>query len=539
MMKSKINLKSKLFIILVSVYFSFILNIKFWTFVSTKAEVNSLFEILAFCCLPFALWAVYLFLFSIITIPYIGKPLIALLLICSAASDYWLNHLGIVINPEMIRNLVETTAREAADFITLPFICYVAVLGILPAVGLLWVNINFEPLKKEIKNRLLMIIMSLIVIGLIIPVFYKPYISFGRNNYQVRYYVNTFNYVNAIVRYYKKSANKNRKFVILDEHPQINLSEENKQPKVLVVVLGETARANNFSLYGYEKKTNPLLEKQNIIVFKNTTSCGTSTAVSLPCMFSFMGRHNFDVMEAKFTQNVLDIAQAAGYDVIWKDNDDGCKDVCMRTQYTDARAGNKQPFCFGDYCYDDILLDGLSDVLDGIKKDTLIVLHAMGSHGPSYYKRYPKEMEQFKPSCQNDDLQECSQDEIINAYDNTILYTDYLVSSVIDILKTKHNLQTEMLFVSDHGESLGEHNIYLHSLPFKFAPKEQKEIPMILWLSDDVKQNMHINSACLAEKAANDAFSHDNYSHTLMGLLDINSTVYKEDLDILHGCRTK
>ena len=536
MIKSKINLKALIFVILMSTYFAFALNLKFWTFVIDKAEINNFYEALAFCCLPFIVWVAYFFLFSILTVPYLGKIIIGILLICSAASDYWLQHLGIVINPEMIRNLVETNVREAADFITLPFIAYVAVLGVLPAISLFWINIDFSSLKKEIKSRLLILVGGLVVIALIIPVFYKSYISFGRNNYQIRYYINTFNYVNAVVRYYKKNANKNRTFVILDSHPQINYTQ-NKQPRVLVVVLGETARAHNFSLYGYSQKTNPLLEKQDIIVFKNTTSCGTSTAISLPCMFSVSGRHKFNVTEAKFTQNVLDIVQTAGDEVLWKDNDDGCKEVCVRTKYTDARKGNKQPYCFGDYCYDDILLDGLNETLDNIKKDTLIVLHAMGSHGPSYYKRYPQEMEQFKPSCHEDDLQKCSQNEIINAYDNTILYTDYVVSSVIDILKTKQNLQTGMIFVSDHGESLGEHNIYLHGLPFKFAPQEQKSIPMILWLSDSLKQNEHINTSCLQKKAEQDIFSHDNYSHTIMGLLGVSTTVYKENLDLLHGCR--
>lgn len=538
MVIDKKNLKSLTFIVLISAYFAFVLNVKFWTFVFTNVEVNSVFETIALCVLPLILFVAYFIFFCLTAIPYVGKLLTAILLICSAASDYALQNLGIVINSDMIRNFAETTSREAADFITIHFMSYVLILGVLPAIGLCWININFSTLKTEIKNRLLGIIGGLFIVGVIVPFFYKPYISFGRNNYQIRYYINTFNYINSIMRYCKKNANKNRKFVILDDKPEV-IANNQEQPRVLVLILGETARAKNFSLYGYERNTNPLLEKQDIIVFKRTKSCGTSTAVSLPCMFSVTGKHKFNITDAQYTQNLLDIVQKAGDDIIWKDNDDGCKRVCLRVKYIDARDGNKQPHCFNDYCYDEILLDELDTTLDNVKKDTLIVLHAMGSHGPSYYKRYPDSMKKFLPTCDTEDLQECSQDKIINTYDNTILYTDYVISSVIDMLKTRENLQASMLYVSDHGESLGEHNVYLHGLPEKIAPKEQKEVPMILWLSDKTKDNMNIDTSCLVKKAANGSFSHDNYAHTVFGLLAIKTTVYKENLDVLNQCQHK
>ena len=256
-------------------------------------------------------------------------------------------------------------------------------------------------------------------------------------------------------------------------------------------------------------------------------------------MFSVSGKHKFNITDAKYTQNVLDIVQSAGDRVIWKDNDDGCKNVCVRVNYINAQASNKQPHCFKDYCYDDILLDNLEETLDNIQKDTLIVLHMMGSHGPAYYKRYPERMKVFEPACHTEDLQDCSQEEIVNAYDNTILYTDYIISSVIDLLKTKNNLQSSMLYVSDHGESLGEHNIYLHGLPDKIAPKEQKNIPMILWLSDNAKKNMSLDISCLRHKAEKGFYSHDNYAHTIFGLLDITTKTYRKNLDILNTCTQK
>lgn len=176
----------------------------------------------------------------------------------------------------------------------------------------------------------------------------------------------------------------------------------------------------------------------------------------------------------------IDVAKTAGYDIIWKDNDDWCKKVCNRIGKIDAKKGNKQPFCFDDYRHDDILLDGFEDRLKNITKETLIVLHTMGSHGPTYFKRYPDKFKKFTPACDTANLQDCTQEQIINTYNNTIVYTDYIIASLIETLKKHNELQSGMLYVSDHGESLGENNIYLHGLPYAIAPDFQKKVPMIL-----------------------------------------------------------
>ena len=534
-MKRKISINSLLFIIIISIYFATFLNLKLWSFAVFNAEINNVFAMLALFFGVFVVSFLFFIFFSLITVPYIGKIIIGILLICSAASDYCLQHLGIVINHDMIRNLVETDQGEALDFITTNFVLYVSILGVMPAVGLCFVNIVYDNFKKELKKRALCILSGILITISIVPFFSKYYLSFGRNHDQIRYYFNTVNYIYGVIRYYQKNANMNREFVILDSSPTV-VSDESEKPVVTVLIVGETARAANFSLYGYQKETNPLLEKQDIYVFKDTTSYGTSTAISLPYMFYASEKKKFSVTNAKYTQNILDIIQATGTDIMWKDNDSGCKGVCLRVPYTDVRLEKNSPYCFDDYCYDEILLNELKDALNNIQKNTLIVLHTMGSHGPSYYKRYPAEMEKFKPVCSNNDLQKCSSEEIINAYDNTILYTDYFISSVIDILKTKNNLQSSMLYVSDHGESLGEHNIYLHGMPAKIAPKEQKEIPMILWLSDSLKKSMHVDADCLRERAEKESFSHDNYPHTVLGLMRIKTTAYKENLDLLDKC---
>jgi len=322
----------------------------------------------------------------------------------------------------------------------------------------------------------------------------------------------------------------------LDANPTIEATK-NGNPKVVVLIVGETARAQNFSLYGYEKITSPRLDKNSeIIAFHDVSSCGTSTAISLPCMFSATKRKHFNLSDANRTQNLLDIAIAAGYKVIWKDNDDGCKKVCDRVGKIDAREGNKQPYCFGDYCHDDILLNGLEDTLKSVKKDTLIVLHTMGSHGPTYFKRYPDKFKQFGPTCDTANLQDCSQEQIINTYDNTILYTDYLIESVIGELKKHKNLQSSMLYVSDHGESLGENNIYLHGLPYAIAPDEQTKVPMILWTDKSTASALALDVSCLKKDAETKEFSHDNLFHSLLHLMGIKTSAYESKFDIFAPC---
>lgn len=535
-MKNRLSLNSTTFIAIVSAYFAFMLNIKFWQFAFDKIEIDSLSVAFFAVSLPFFIFIPLFWFFSLIVLPHIGKPLTMLLLIFSAASDYALQNLGIVINSDMIRNIMETNTREAADLITLHAVFYVLIIGVMPAVWVYRTNVIFQPFKQELYRRFLYSMLGLLTILAIASVSYKEYASFGRNNKQVRYYINTFNYIYAVGRYYKRANDAKREFVILDNAPTILPNTSNK-PRVLILVVGETARAQNFSLYGYEKETNPLLAQNNeIISFKNVTSCGTATAVSLPCMFSHLPRKQFSVTEALYTQNLLDIAQAAGYDIIWKDNDDGCKRVCDRVGKIDAKDGNKQPYCFGDYCHDDILLDGLDTRLKNITKDTLIVLHTMGSHGPTYFKRYPDKFKKFTPACDTANLQDCTQEQIINTYNNTIVYTDYIITSVINTLKRHNNLQSGMLYVSDHGESLGENNLYLHGLPFAIAPDFQKKVPMILWLSKNAEKSLNIDKSCLRKQAETGVFLHDNYFHSVLRLLSIQSTAYDPGLDVFKKC---
>lgn len=531
MPKKLFTLSSRHFIILLSLYFAFVLNNRFWDLIEEKLEINNVAAALFAISLPLFIFVMLYVLFNLIVLPKVGKFLVIILLLCSAAADYAMTTLGIIINSDMIRNFAETTPREALELITPRAVFYVFITGILPAVLTALTDIKFQPFKKELKQRTLYCFAGLLTLVLLAPFTYKEYVTFGRNNKEIRRSVNTFNYIFALNKYHRQNRNANRKFVILDNTPTIE--KNGTSPRVLLLIVGETARAQNFSLNGYPKETNPLLKTQNIINFADVSSCGTATAVSLPCMFSASPRKEFKVSRAYHTQNLMDIIQTAGYDVFWKDNDDGCKGICKRVAEKDAKEGNRQPWCFGSYCHDDILLEGLKERLAKVKKDTVIVLHAMGSHGPAYYKRYPEHFKRFLPACETADLQNCTREEITNTYDNTLLYTDYIISSAIDILKSRPELESGMLYVSDHGESLGEKNIYLHGLPYAIAPDVQKKVPMVLWLSENLQKSEKIDTTRLKQSATANAYSHDNYYHTVLGLLGIRSTTYNQALDIL------
>lgn len=530
MAKTRFTLTSRNFIALISLYFAFVLNNRFWDTIEENLEITNLSTLLFALSLPIFIFTMLYVLFNLIVLPKIGKPLIILLTICSAISDYAQTKLGIVINAEMIRNFAETNLREATDLITPRALFYVFITGVVPAIIIAQTKLTYNSFKQELKQRALYCLSAVILLTLLAPLTYKEYVTFGRNYPNIRRYVNTFNYIFALNKYIKKSQGFNHKFVVLDASPVI--TKQSAAPRLLVLIIGETARAKNFSLNGYKKETNPLLKTQNIINFKNVTSCGTATAVSLPCMFSASSRKDFKVSSAKHTQNLIDIIQTAGYNVFWNDNDDGCKGICARVENQDAKTGNKQPWCFGRYCHDEILLDGLKARVAAITKDTLIVLHTMGSHGPTYYKRYPERFKRFHPTCDTADLQNCTMEEIQNTYDNTIVYTDHIISSTIDILKSNPKLKSGLVYISDHGESLGEKNIYLHGLPYAIAPDEQKQIPLIMWLSEKLIKEENLDTASLREKATQNAYSHDNLFHTVLGLLNINSTTYKQELDI-------
>jgi len=459
------------------------------------------------------------------------KPILITLIIVSSIAAYFMDAFNILIDDSMIQNVFETNPQEAADLITPTLFLYLFFLGVLPAWGIARLNIRYQPWLRELATRLVFITVALATSLALLFSQSATSASFFREHKSVRYYSNPGNYIfslGKIARNTIRSLQSEKPLLTLgmDAHiPETDTSRE-----LVIIVVGETARADRFSLNGYERITNPLLQQQNIVSFTNATSCGTLTAISVPCMFAVAPAKAFDVGNAKNTENLLDVLKHAGVNVLWRDNNSSSKGVADRVTYQDFRTPNNNPVCDVE-CRDIGMLAGLQDYVDAqASGDIFIVLHQMGNHGPAYYKRYPENFERFTPACQTNELAECSIEEINNAYDNAILYTDYFLNEVIEFLKTNDDrFETAMLYISDHGESLGEGGLFLHGMPNFVAPEEQRRIPVILWAG---RQYHDIGVAKLRDRR-DLPITHDNIFHTILGLAEVESKVYVPTLDFL------
>ena len=303
----------------------------------------------------------------------------------------------------------------------------------------------------------------------------------------------------------------------------------------MVLVVGEASRAANFSLNGYQRNTNPLLKKDHVISFKDTHSCGTYTRLSVPCMFSYLTRKQYNQAIAHHQSNLIDILVRAGFRVLWRDNDGGCFGTCRSAHYIDAKHLAKNN---SGKLYDNLLLKKLQKTLQKQRGDIVLILHVHGSHG-TYHDRYPASFAYYKPYCQANGFRSCSHQSLVNAYDNTIRYTDQFLDKVITLLKHNNKqYDTAMVYLSDHGESLGEHGFYAHGAPYAIAPDYQKHIPLIVWLSKSYAKSFNINTQCL-QQHINRPYSQDNLFHSMLGLMAIKTKLYNPKLDIFASCHPR
>ena len=421
--------------------------------------------------------------FLVISYGKATRWILALFLIIASQAAYYMDKFGVIVDVVMIDNIIQTNPQEFAGLLSVSLVIRTIVFGLIPA----WLVIKYFPkaenTRVEFKSRLKLLGVLVLFLLLIIAPFTAGYASFWREHKITRFYANPTYTVYSVIKYITQQVSI-AKIVPLKQIAQ-NAKKigPSTRPELMIMVVGETARADRFSLNGYARETNPLLAKQNVVSLSNVSSCGTSTGVSVPCMFSSLGRKGYDKETALNQENALDVLFDHGVQILWRDNNSDSKGVATRMKYEDFKSPTLNPVCEGE-CRDIGMLSGLDNYIQSRKgKDILIVLHQMGNHGPEYYRRYPKEFEKFKPICMTGELQDCTQEEIDNSYDNAILYTDYFLSNVIDLLKKYDgDHATAMLYVSDHGESLGEHGFYLHAAPYMIAPKEQTHVPAIVWM---------------------------------------------------------
>jgi len=457
------------------------------------------------------------------------KPILIILLMTSSIASYAANNFGIVFDHNMIANTFETNTTEFLELVNFKSFLYLLLLGLLPSYFVIKTEITELPLKSQLWQRAKAFVIMILIFSLLIIGFFKHYSSFARET-DLNLYINPSYYLYSITKYVdSKFETSTTPFQQIGLDAKIN-KKTNKQ-RLVILVIGETARMDRFSLNGYERQTNPLLAKEDVVSFRQMTSCGTDTSWSIPCMFSSLNQSSYNHKEGKNMSNALDIINSAGVEVLWLENNSDSKGVADRISYIDFRSKDVNPVCDIE-CRDEGMLNGLKDYIEGQSgEDTLVVMHTMGSHGPAYYKRYPSPFEVFSPACQTNQLNECSNEEINNAYDNTIVYTDFVLSRLINLFK-KYPLGKEIaiFYVSDHGESLGESGIYLHGMPYLIAPNEQKQVAAIMWFNKEFSESLDMNM--ISEKI-NWPLSHDNLFHTLLGLMNINTELYQEKMDII------
>lgn len=470
------------------------------------------------------------------------KPAIGAMLIIAAVVSWFVDTYGVVMDADMLRNVVETNAREAGDFVGWPLLWRLLWLAVLP-LAWLW-RVRIEPAASRWRGLASYGVASLAgfvgVLAVGMPL-YKQYASFFRNYREAYHLIAPCNFLDAAFTLTKRTLRARQPYLQIGLDAK-RVAVAGSKPLLVVFVVGETARAANFSLHGYARATNPRLAKRDakgeVYYFTDVHSCGTATAISVPCMFSGLPRAEFDVGRSTRRDNVLDVLQRAGMAVNWIDNQSGCKGVCARVPNESAAdlAGVR---CGDETCNDELLLKALDLSLPKVTLDSVLVLHQMGSHGPAYFRRSTPQFKPFQPECATERIETCSTEQIVAAYDNSIVYTDYILDSLIARLEAaSERIDSVLLYVSDHGESLGEGGLYLHGETYMIAPQVQTGVPMLLWFSPQAPARLGVDTQCLRQRLMQ-SYSHDDIAPTLLGLASISTAIYRPQLDLLAACRSR
>ncbi|WP_313529968.1 phosphoethanolamine--lipid A transferase [Shinella sp.] len=519
--------------ILTALYLLAITNQSFWS----KGWVYLEGRPTTFASIAIGVACLYIALCVAVSVKYLMKPVFILLILASAAGAWFMDQFGVVIDVEMIRNAAETNSAEAGHMITPGFVLHMLVFGILPILLLVWVKVRHRPFLWKVRGNLAVIAPAL-VIALVAGLSHaRVYAAAVRAHHDWFETLNPFvPLVTAVQFAVGESGDINIVAAPLGEDARVSDGPvATRKPRLMIVVAGETARADNFSLGGYERDTNPELAKKDIFYFPQTTSCGTATAVSLPCMFSVYTRAEYSHRKGLATQNLLDVLSHAGVNVEWWDNNTGSKQIAARVKERSVIKDGDPRYCGNGECRDEVFFGDLDAWIGSVKTDTVLVLHQIGSHGPAYSQRYPEDFRRFKPDCRSADFSECQREEIVNAYDNTIAYTDHILAGVIDRLAGQQDrLDVSMLYMSDHGESLGEFGLYLHGAPYMIAPPQQTHVPFVLWLGKDAKAAY--SADCLKDETTKPQ-SHDNLFHSVLGMMRVETKVRDPALDLVSACR--
>ncbi|MEO7242852.1 MAG: sulfatase-like hydrolase/transferase [Variovorax sp.] len=472
---------------------------------------------------------------------------VALLLVAGLVQHYMLAY-SVVMDPTMLANTVQTDWQETRDLLGWRLAFMMLVVTLPAALPMARIRLARFTWWGQLWRNALLFLVALVLAGVALLTSSRELAPLMRNNPQLRYMMNPVSsvYSMALVKL-RPLFTRPRRLIAITAGSTLGASYAAQiKPPLLLLVVGETARADHFALNGYGRDTTPELARRRVLSWRNVRSCGTNTLASVPCMFSPLGKQAFESRDDDY-ENLLDVAQAAGLAVLWIENQaGGCKGVCARVPTQLAWDGLtpalKSELCEGDECLDDVLLQNLDQRLAALPAErrargVLLVMHQMGSHGPAYYKRSPPAAKVFRPECGTNVLADCTQDQLINAYDNSIVYTDRFLGLAIDWLKDRStDFDTGLLYLSDHGESLGEFGLFLHGLPYSMAPDVQKHVPMVAWFLGGIAERRRLSLECLG-RTLDAPLTHDNLYHEVLGLLDVKTPTYKPELDAFASCR--
>lgn len=500
------KIKLNYFILIVSFINLILYQFPFFKFVINNIDTKSFNGVFLIFSLIIAMIFLNALVFYIIMflLRSIGKWLLILTLNISAICVYFINTYGVIIDKTMIGNVFNTRFEESSSFFSIGLIAYLLFLGIVPSVFVYKIKVIYVSFKKFLVT----VFLTLIFLLSLVYVSSASWLWIDKHSKTLGGLVMPWSYIVNTNRFFYHKKQENEQQILL---PDAKI--ENNEKSVVVLVIGESARSQNFSLYGYEKDTNPLLSKiKNVQSFK-AESCATYTTAGVKCILEYKNTGKlFEILPNYLFRNDVD--------VVWRTTNWGEPTVKIKN-YQGKKDLKK--ICEGAGCeYDEVLLAGLKEqILASKKSKILVVLHTSTSHGPTYSKKHPPEFNKFMPVCNSVELSKCSEEELINAYDNTIVYTDYILASLIEELKLLKDYNSSMIYISDHGESLGENNLYMHGIPISIAPKEQVNIPFITWVSD--------NSRKLKE---NEMLSQHNIFHSVLDFLSIESPIYDENMSI-------
>ncbi len=526
------EISSEMLILAASLFFALACNSLFWRSAMAANPGSVMFALSLFALLV----GVHALLLSVLLWRWNAKVLLTLLFITTAFAVHYMSSFNVYLDADMLRNVLATDRKESSELMTPALILPLLGYGLLPTLQLWRLRLRKRSWGKALLWRAAFMLGVVLVTGAGAMASFQDISALMRNHREVRYLATPVNYLIALKQNLASSSP-------IKKQPKLPIGTDAKvlpratgsKPRLLVLVVGETVRAQNWGLNGYARQTTPELAQTGAVNFPDMHACGSSTEVSLPCMFSPYGRHDYDEKKIRDHQSLLHVLEHAGISTLWRDNQSGCKGVCENLPIERLDDAKTPGLCADGRCMDEILIENLASQVRAKLGDRVVVLHQLGNHGPSYFQRYPAQFRQFVPTCDTPDLGKCDRQQIVNSYDNAIRYTDHFLSRTIATLRGLDDYDTAMIYLSDHGESLGEKGLYLHGMPYAIAPEEQTRVPMVMWFSPGFVADRGLDIQCLRHRAGQRT-EQDNLFPSVLGLMQVQTSVYDRSRDVFAGC---